>query len=302
MPLRNYGAVKGHLTGIEHISYNHGTGKPAHLIFYLQTLDGEKECSFNVFSNNETEVFVHLEHDLKGSSNSHLQQLGHFAAQLQDHMLLKDMNQLLDAHCIDFFEQEIGFPSRFTQEDSKRIIQELNELFTTELHTLHSTTGRQSIKGHEVVIFGQIYDDKKGIHQVHMNSYHAGTYTVAHSDHRWEGGVRQDGALLVNTGVDGASGAHWKAIFVAFDVQVKQFAETPHDHHKDFHASYHASGEHARRTTSPPPAQPHSGQSHGPPAPHPAQSPSGQSHGPPAPHPAQPQSAWSHGPPAPHPH
>lgn len=238
MPLRNYGMVKGKLTGVEHIAINHSTGKPAHLVFYLHTSDGEKQCAFNVFSVDNSSVFVHMEDDLLNHRSKPLQDLARFADGASEHMVLRDRSELSAIHCADYIDLSVGFPNKFNQEDSKRIIDEINALFKAELHELHNTSGRQNIHDHEVAIFGQVYDDHSGIHQVHMNSYAAGHHSVSHSHESPQDahhGPKQDGALLVKLGPN-----HWKAVFVAFDTQIRSFTQEPHQEHAAFHAEYHA--------------------------------------------------------------
>lgn len=238
MPLRNYGLVKGTLTGVEHIAVNHTTGKPAHLIFFVHTPDGEKQCAFNVFSVNNSSVFLHVEHDLLHHKNEFLKQLASFASTASSKMYQRDSNELPDSHCVDYVDLEVGFPHNFNQEDSNIIIQHFNQLFEAEMHELHNTTGRQSVKGHEVAVYGQLFDDKTGIHQVHMNSYAAGPHSPSHSAHTPHDvhhGPHQDGILLLHVG-----GGHWKAVFVAFDTQIRSFVSQPHEQHADAHQTYHA--------------------------------------------------------------
>jgi len=232
----NYGAVKGRFTGTEHVASNHATGKPAHLIFYVETESGEKQVAFNVFSVNQSEVFIHMESNIGHSANPALKDLAAFAEATRDQMLLKHNHTLPLTRCLDIVELGIGFPSCFSQESSNKLIDDLNRFLEVELHNLHTTKGRQRLPPHEVLIFGEVYDDGTGIHQVHVNSYHHGGRGVRgpHADHNT--GPKQDGALLIRE-PDGT----WHAVFVAFDTQIVAFTGSPLDQHLHAHRSYHAS-------------------------------------------------------------
>lgn len=215
----DYGLLKGTLKyGIPY--FPRYRGNPHY--FLIVDINGENKqilvnTKSNIGSNEKAEVLFHIEHFFQHPINSKVKQLDFgIYRKLQNLISIKGLDYWRDKKLLDVRRMtNLPFDSPGENNDLNEVISDLlsidlnqqPEPFTvTTPNFQEERNAYQPRKNVTVYIFGDIFEDETGMHNVHMNQGNSGS-------HSSDNGIFHDGALTCEIEGD------FVALFLAFQSQ-----------------------------------------------------------------------------------